>query len=77
MSSEILEIDSRGRITLPKHWREALQVGKVLAIRSETEVILIPVAKYPIAFLSGRLNLKKTIKQLKQEAEAVLLTEKR
>lgn len=75
MGMEILDIDSRGRLTLPKKWREKLKVKKMIAIRSKAKIHLIPVNPDPISELKGSFKTNKSLKQLKQQAITELLKE--
>ncbi|OLS25474.1 MAG: hypothetical protein HeimC3_14630 [Candidatus Heimdallarchaeota archaeon LC_3] len=72
---ELLDIDTRGRITLPKKWRDKLKVKKMLAIQSKGKVHLIPVNSDPLVELKGSFKTTKSTKQLKKQALEELLKE--
>jgi AbrB family looped-hinge helix DNA binding protein len=65
----ILELDDRGRVTIPKAWRETLHLKKVLAIQSRQGILLIPVSKEPFNALKGAFSTDKTVKELKKQAD--------
>jgi len=66
----ILQLDSKGRITLPKDVRESLDIGKkVLVINAGDHLKLIPLPSNPLQVLHGAFNLKKSFKQLRKQAE--------
>ena len=66
----ILELDSKGRLTLPKGIRETLQIGrKVLVIKAGDHLKVIPIPSDPFKVLHGAFNVKKTFKELREQAE--------
>ena len=66
----ILELDSKGRITLPKKIRESLDMGeKVLVINAGDHLKVIPLPSDPLRILHGAFNTKKTFKELRKQAE--------
>ncbi len=68
----IVELDSKGRLTLPKEVRTSLGMsGKVLTINAGDHVKVIPLPSDPVRFLNGVLDMKKSFKQLRRGAEAL------
>ena len=66
----IVELDRKGRITLPKKTRESLNIrGKVLVINAGDHLKIIPLPSDPIRVLHGAFNTKKTFKELRKQAE--------
>ena len=66
----ILELDSKGRLTLPKKIRESLEMGeKVLVINAGDHLKVIPLPSDPFRILHGTFNTKKTFKELRKLAE--------
>jgi AbrB family looped-hinge helix DNA binding protein len=66
----ILELDSKGRLTLPKKIRESLEMGeKVLVINAGDHLKVIPLPSDPLRILHGAFNTKKTFKELRKQAE--------
>lgn len=75
--SDILDLDDRGRITIPKNWRNDLNLKRVLAVRSTDKILLIPISDKPLEFLKGSFTTKKTTKELKDQAYSLLEKERR
>lgn len=68
----ILELDSKGRITLPKEIRESLGIGKkVLIINAGDHLKIIPLPSNPFQILHGAFNIKKSFKELRKQAEFI------
>ena len=68
----IVELDSKGRITLPKELRTSLRLGKkVLTINAGDHLKIIPLPQDPLSSLNGVLDIKKPFKELRREAEAL------
>jgi len=66
----ILELDSKGRLTLPKEVRQSLNIGrKVLIINAGDHLKIIPLPSDPFQTLHGAFNVKKTFKELRKQAE--------
>jgi len=66
----ILELDSKGRLTLPKEVRKTLDIGKkVLIINAGDHLKLIPLPSDPFQTLHGALNIKKPFMELRKKAE--------
>ena len=66
----ILELDSKGRLTLPKDIRESLNFGKkVLVINAGDHVKIIPLPSDPFRTLHGAFNVRKPFKELRKQAE--------
>ncbi len=68
----ILELDSKGRLTLPKEVRSSLGIGdKVLTINAGDHLKVIPLPRDPLSSLNGVLDIKKPFRELRREAEAL------
>jgi AbrB family looped-hinge helix DNA binding protein len=68
----ILELDSKGRLTLPKEIRESLDIRKkVLVINAGDHLKIIPLPSNPIQVLHGAFNVKKPFKELRKQAELI------
>jgi len=66
----IMEIDRKGRLTLPKKTRESLHIGeKVLVINAGDHLKIIPLPSDPLRILHGAFNIKKPFKELRKQAE--------
>jgi len=66
----ILQLDSKGRLTLPKEARDSLHISKkVLAINAGDHLKLIPLPRDPLQVLHGAFNTKKPFKELRRQAE--------
>ncbi|MDG6898641.1 MAG: AbrB/MazE/SpoVT family DNA-binding domain-containing protein [Nitrososphaerota archaeon] len=71
-----MELDSKGRITLPKRVRATVGIKRrVLAINAGDHLKIIPLPSDPIQALDGVLQLKKPFKQLRKEAEGLAVEE--
>jgi AbrB family looped-hinge helix DNA binding protein len=74
----VVELDSKGRITLPKSIRKTMGIkDRVLAINAGDHVKIIPLPSNPIQALDGVLELKKPFRELRRKAEALALKEAR
>jgi len=68
----ILELDSKGRLTLPKQIRESLDIGKkILIINAGDHLKIIPLPSNPLQILHGAFNVKKPFKELRKQAEII------
>ena len=66
----ILELDKKGRLTLPKKVRESLDIGKkILIINAGDHLKIIPLPSNPLQILHGAFNVKKPFKELRKQAE--------
>ncbi|MEM3078996.1 MAG: AbrB/MazE/SpoVT family DNA-binding domain-containing protein [Thermoproteota archaeon] len=66
----ILELDSKGRLTLPKQIRESLGIRKkILVINAGDHLKIIPLPSDPFKILHGAFNIKKTFRDLRRQAE--------
>jgi len=66
----ILELDSKGRLTLPKSIRESLDIRKkVLVINAGDHLKIIPLPSDPFQILHGAFNIRKSFKELRRQAE--------
>jgi len=69
-SLSILQLDSKGRLTLPKEIRESLDIGKkILIINAGDHLKIIPLPSNPLQTLHGTFNIKKPFKELRKQAE--------
>jgi len=66
----ILELDSKGRLTLPKEVRESLGIrDKILVINAGDHLKIIPLPSDPLGVLHGALNVRKSFRELRRSAE--------
>ena len=66
----ILELDKKGRLTLPKEVRKSLDIGKkILIINAGDHLKIIPLPSNPLQILHGAFNVKKPFKELRKQAE--------
>jgi len=74
----ILELDSKGRLTLPKEVRESLEIRKkVLVLNAGDHLKIIPLPPDPFQVLHGAFNVKKPFKELRKQAEITAENEAR
>ncbi len=74
----ILELDSKGRLTLPKEIRESLEIGKkILIINAGDHLKIIPLPSDPLRTLHGAFNVKKPFRELRKQAERIAEDEAR
>jgi len=67
----VLELDSKGRLTVPKSYRRELQLErKVLVVNAGDHLKLIPIPKDPVETLRGAFSIKKSFRELRKQAEA-------
>ena len=72
----IHELDSKGRLTLPKEVRKSLAIGKkVLIINVGDHVKIIPLPHDPFQTLHGAFNIKKPFRELRKQAEQTAINE--
>ena len=65
-----MELDSKGRLTLPKEIRESLDIKKkILIINAGDHLKIIPLPSNPLQVLHGAFNVKKPFKELRKQAE--------
>ncbi len=68
----IVELDSKGRLTLPKKVRSSMGIGnKVLTINAGDHLKIIPLPSDPVRSLNGVLDIKKSFRELRGGAEAL------
>jgi len=66
----LLELDKKGRVTVPKEYRRELGLqDKVLLVNAGDHLKLIPIPKDPIAALRGAFTTRKSFKELRKQAE--------
>jgi AbrB family looped-hinge helix DNA binding protein len=71
-------LDSKGRLTIPKKLREALNIKrKVLVINAGDYLKVVPLPPDPFEVLEGALDLKKPFKELRRQAELLAEREAR
>jgi AbrB family looped-hinge helix DNA binding protein len=73
----IVEIDEKGRITLPKELRKSFKLGKVLVVNAGDHVKLVPFPENPLQVLNGALNIGNPFNEIREEAERLLEKEAR
>jgi len=74
----IVELDDRGRLTIPKEVRRNLDMGgKVLIINAGDHLKIIPLPPEPLKTLHGAFNTEKTFSELRRQAERSAATEAR
>ena len=74
----VVELDERGRLTLPSEVRKTLQIGdRVLLINAGDHIKLIPLPTDPFQTLNGALDIDKPYTQLREEAEKTAQIEAR
>lgn len=67
----MLELDNKGRLTVPKSYRRELQLErKVLVVNAGDHLKLIPIPKDPVETLRGAFSVKKSFRELRKQAEA-------
>lgn len=72
----IVEVDSKGRIVIPKKFREELGIErKVLVINAGSYLKIIPLPSDPFKVLDGAFTSKKTFKELRRQAEKLAMEE--
>lgn len=65
--AELVKVDERGRITLPKSF--GIRGGRAVVISAGTYLILIPVSSEPIKVTEGWLKTEREKKELRKIAE--------
>ncbi|MDG7018215.1 MAG: AbrB/MazE/SpoVT family DNA-binding domain-containing protein [Nitrososphaerota archaeon] len=74
----IVELDSKGRITLPRKIRETVGIkARVLAISAGDHLKIIPLPSDPVKSLDGVLDIEKPFRELRNEAEKLAAKEAR
>jgi bifunctional DNA-binding transcriptional regulator/antitoxin component of YhaV-PrlF toxin-antitoxin module len=69
----MLELDEKGRLTLPKLYRRELGIGrKVLLINAGDHLKVIAVPSDPVKALRGAFTVKKSFRKLRKQAEALM-----
>jgi len=70
VSGSVVEVDSRGRILIPKKLRERFGIGKkVLLIPRKDRLEVIPLPADPLAVLDGAFTTDEPFIKLRGEAE--------
>ena len=68
----VLELDRKGRLTIPKEVRDSLGIGmKVLVIDAGDHLKIIPLLADPFSVLHGAFNVKKSFKELRRQGELI------
>ncbi len=71
----IMDLDEKGRLTLPKDVREAMKIGKkVLVINVGDHLKVIPLPSEPFAVLNGALSVRRSFRELRKRAEEEALS---
>ncbi|MEM1849346.1 MAG: hypothetical protein QW196_07840 [Sulfolobales archaeon] len=74
----ILELDSKGRLTIPRRVRVSLGIGKkVLVINAGDHLKIVPIPSDPFKALHGAFNTEKPFKELRKQAELIAEEEAR
>lgn len=74
----IVELDDRGRLTIPKEVRRNLEMGrKVLVINAGDHLKIIPLPADPLTTLHGAFNTEKPFGELRRQAERTAAAEAR
>jgi len=74
----ILELDNKGRLTLPKEIRASLGIGKkILVINAGDHLKVVPLPSNPLEVLHGAFNVKKPFRVLRKQAELTAENEAR
>jgi len=72
----IVEVDSKGRIVIPKKFREELGIKKkVMVINVGSHLKIIPLPEDPFTILDGAFTVKKSFQELRRQAEKLALGE--
>jgi len=74
----IQELDSKGRIVLPKRAREKMGITKrVLVINAGDHLKIIPLPEKPLEALKGIISIPKPFSEIRKEAEELAEKEAR
>jgi bifunctional DNA-binding transcriptional regulator/antitoxin component of YhaV-PrlF toxin-antitoxin module len=74
----VIELDERGRLTLPKEVRKSLKMnGRVLVINAGDHVKLVPIPENLLQVLNGAISIGRPFKELRAEAEQLIEKETR
>ena len=74
----IQELDSKGRIVLPKKERDKMGITKrVLVINAGDHLKIIPLPEKPLEALKGILSIPKPFSEMRKEAEELAEKEAR
>jgi len=72
----IIELDDRGRLTIPKEVRRTLNMGrKVLVVNAGDHLKVIPLPADPFKTLHGAFNTEKPFSELRRQAEKTVVKE--
>ena len=63
-----VELDERGRITIPKDIRQNIKHQKFIIIQAGDHIKLIPIPPDPFKTLEGALNIPTPFKTLREKA---------
>nr|MDO8098740.1 division/cell wall cluster transcriptional repressor MraZ [Candidatus Njordarchaeota archaeon] len=68
----VVELDDKGRLTLPRRLRESFKMGKkVLVINAGDHIKVIPLPPDPLKTLHGAFNVRKPFRELRKQAESI------
>lgn len=66
----IVELDKKGRLTIPKSQRSELHLsGKVLVLNAGDHLKVVPIPKDPVQALRGAFSVRKSFRELRKQAE--------
>jgi AbrB family looped-hinge helix DNA binding protein len=66
----IQELDSKGRVVLPKREREKMGIKRrVLVINAGDHIKIVPLPEKPLEALEGALEIKTPFRELRRAAE--------
>ena len=66
----VVDLDSRGRLTLPSELRRAMKdTKKVVVVNAGDHIKIIPVPDDPLAALAGALSIDRPFRELREEIE--------
>jgi DNA-binding transcriptional regulator/RsmH inhibitor MraZ len=64
----LVDLDERGRLTLPKELRRAMNMKKVVVVNAGDHLKLIPVPGDPFEALKGAISSEKPFKEHREQA---------
>ncbi len=67
----VVELDEKGRITIPKRMRKIFRGRKVLLISLGDRIEIVPIPEDPFKVLKGSFNTRRSFRELRREAETL------
>ncbi|MBD3206240.1 AbrB/MazE/SpoVT family DNA-binding domain-containing protein [Candidatus Bathyarchaeota archaeon] len=64
----LVELDERGRLTLPKELRRAMDLKRVIVVNAGDHLKLIPIPEDPFQALKGAISSEKPFKEHREKA---------